>query len=1241
LVVIRKESRFFLFLPSYYLLIFFDCLIFFISEKKTGGSPGGIPFPLLWYWVEASGAERLPRPRENWDTGNPHYHFSLTESYIMRRFSIFIMLASVFLCSYLDAAGQVEVRVTVNGGLATTTCVDLIGDPDPLWQVNVNNEGWVVYPLTGACFTALPNVQYSDSYCPSNVPTTLEVCFGAFENDDLLYEIGTGCGVSSSCDETICQVYNIPAPGESDDLTLALPGGLSSGGEVNFIIETIIVSPDNNLICDAIDLGTIDGGGVFGDIGAGIYNNSCADNVNEPNPTNSGSWYNDFGVWFTFTTGSDPAKMIFFDASNDPENTGQEIDIQMALYVSDNNACDGNMSLVAAAVDNFTFDLRMEGRCLMPNTTYFLLVDGDSGQPNVGQGVFGLQLTAVDVEEGADARCDAEALGAVPPGGSVSTPAPRANYCATDTGDPFVQAFVSQASVWFTFIAPPSGHVFIEAVSDTETDPIGLQLALYRAFNDNCASFFSHLGSVYTGADLDETMEATCLYPGQRYFILVDGDGDETRGIFTLTVSDAGDITPVFNQDVTICAGETFSVAGSVYSASGFYSDTLQVFAGCDSIVNTNLTVLAPIAVTVNEIMPALGEGSSNGIYQAAVTGGAGNYSYLWCSGETGSQASMLVGGEDCCVTVTDGAGCQTVECFTVEFVIDIIPTFSNDTLNCHGDTDGVIVFSAINGLPPYNYSWQNQDNTLAGSGVMNAAGEEVRIENLPAGAYTFTVMDNFSDTTFTAMVTEPLPVTVTLTDQVNASCFEFCDGSLTVNIQGGTSPYSLNWNNNLPGLPDPGLLCAGDYSLTVTDENGCLGFLTARIEQPQEFIAVVEVVRHVSCFGGSDGEVTVNTNGNPSQYLWSNGEGSQSLGGLTQGIYEVTVTNEDGCEDIAFAAVQQPAEPVAVGIAVQHEITCFEASDGALSAVVSGPGNIFSYQWSTGSSQPFIQDVPSGQYSVTVANEAGCEALGDFFLQQPEDISAEIVTEDINCKNAPSGGVINIVNVAGGVPEYLYSLDGVLFRSAPTFPGLFEGQYEVVIKDKGGCEKSFSATVMGPPELIVDLGENVSIQQGDSIRLDALVNSSNVLFSWKPDTLGIGGPPSIVVSPLESTAYQVFVTDTVTFCTAADNIFVTVVKDRKIFIPNAFSPNENGANDVFMIFGGVGVKQVKSFRVFSRAGSLVHEVLGFQPNDPAFGWDGRLNGRPLNSGIYVYLAEIEFADGVVEIFKGDVMLMR
>ena len=124
------------------------------------------------------------------------------------------------------------------------------------------------------------------------------------------------------------------------------------------------------------------------------------------------------------------------------------------------------------------------------------------------------------------------------------------------------------------------------------------------------------------------------------------------------------------------------------------------------------------------------------------------------------------------------------------------------------------------------------------------------------------------------------------------------------------------------------------------------------------------------------------------------------------------------------------------------------------------------------------------------------------------------------------------------------------------------------------------------------------------------------------------------------STAFSVRVIDN-NGCSAADVARVIVRKDYNVFIPNVFSPNGDGANDVFMIFAGKEAKQVKAFQVFNRWGEPVMEWYDFPPNDPRFGWDGNFRGQLMNGAVFAYFAEIEMVDGQVVVFKGDVTLMR
>ncbi|MCB0568314.1 MAG: gliding motility-associated C-terminal domain-containing protein [Phaeodactylibacter sp.] len=1153
----------------------------------------------------------------------------------MKRIAVLLLL---FQATF--GAAQNVVQLTVETGASASDCVDPFSSPDLLWQVNVENEGWVTYPGDALCFTNYPNLQYTASYtCPVDIPAQLQLCFRAFENDPI---IPIGCIIAPSCEETICDNFDIPAPGQSATYTLVLSGGTSTG-EVTFTITTSEGYSSNDALCNAANLGLLLRGDTVGDYTMGIYDNICATNANEPNPLTQGGFGNENGVWFQFTTGSDIGSLILVEALTDPQATGDEIDIQMGIYTSDNNACDGNFTLLSWASDNSTQDAFLQIPCPSPNTTYFILIDGAISYPGSEAGVFGVQVSNVDVDDAPDLRCDALMIGEVPANGSISLPNPVSNYCATSVSDPYSPNFVMQSSVWFQFIAPPSGHVLIEGISSRTIDSIGIQLGVYRAFNDNCNLFFQHIASEYTEEGLDESLEVTCLFPGRLYYLVIDGDAYNNRGIFTINISDAGDITPVTNQDITICDGDSFTVGASVYTATGLYADTLTLFQGCDSIVNTNLTVLSPIHIDIVQTQPAIGLGNANGIAQASATGGSGSgYSFSWCDGSTAATNSMLVGGGVCCVTVTDAMGCMADTCFTVEYITDIIPSYQGDTLACYGQENGQITFSAINGEPPYQYEWQKDDNTINGSGIINVAGEEVMLPDLPAGAYTITIMDAFFDTTITVNVLEPELLVLSVDNQTDASCFGFCDGLAGVSASGGVGGYQFAWSNS-ETTAAVGNLCAGPYQVTLTDANGCQQNRSITIAEPAEFIATAMEVQPVSCFEGSDGIVSVQTNGNPSAYAWNTGDVSQSVNGLSAGAYSVLVTNADGCQDNADVVVTQPSAPVTLQAVVEEPVSCKGESDAVLRAITGGPGQSFTFTWPTGAVGAIASGYGAGTYTVSVANEKGCVATTEITVSEPDYLQAVLSATDVTCVSGENGGEIEADTTYGGTPPYEYALDGVLFAPSPLFPSLFPGAYTVTVRDAAGCEAEFNATVNPAPELAVTLVGDASVQLGDSLRLMAQVNSQNVTYTWVyPDSSGAKAAGQTVwVSPLISSGFRVEVFDTVTLCRAYDDFFVAVRANRRVFIPNAFSPNEDGRNDLFMVFGGHDIVRIRSFRVFSRTGSLVFEDTDFQPNDIGHAWDGTFRGQELDPGVFVYAAEIEFVDGLVEVFEGDVVLVK
>jgi hypothetical protein len=318
----------------------------------------------------------------------------------------------------------------------------------------------------------------------------------------------------------------------------------------------------------------------------------------------------------------------------------------------------------------------------------------------------------------------------------------------------------------------------------------------------------------------------------------------------------------------------------------------------------------------------------------------------------------------------------------------------------------------------------------------------------------------------------------------------------------------------------------------------------------------------------------------------------------------------------------------------------------------VSAPG-VYNYQWSTlngniqsgvFSTNPTVTQ--AGVYTVLVTNTAnGCTSTQDVtvFVDPSAPSAAFLSVKDVNCFGDTNGSV-RVDSVAGGTPPYLYSIDGGPFSSTPIFTGLEPDTFNVSIEDANGCLLTTTVQVGEPEELTVMLGDDVTIQLGETIQLsiDDVVNYPDRVESLilSPAELENSFCDTCVLRPLNSFQYTVTVVDS-NGCRASDKRVVIVRKDRLVYIPNIFNPDSDVNNNIFMIFGGQDVERIKSFQVFDRWGAKVHEYYDFLPNDVASGWDGRIRGDDANPAVFSYFAEILFIDGEIILYKGDVTLIR
>lgn len=271
---------------------------------------------------------------------------------------------------------------------------------------------------------------------------------------------------------------------------------------------------------------------------------------------------------------------------------------------------------------------------------------------------------------------------------------------------------------------------------------------------------------------------------------------------------------------------------------------------------------------------------------------------------------------------------------------------------------------------------------------------------------------------------------------------------------------------------------------------------------------------------------------------------------------------------------------------------------------------------------------------------------LGFILLQQSICFACNVTffvnTDPPSCPGDSDGKITITVNE--GIPPFIYSFDeGATFSTENFIENLPSGVYNIVVVDADGCVESRVIIFTNPPSLQVDLGENLSIQLGKDVQIDAQISGVYDGIEWNSSdtntTAIFQDEPYLNFYPFASQTIYIIVKDN--NCYSVDSIHIEVERVDDVFIPNVFSPNGDGFNDRFNIYAGNSVAQVNKFQVLDNWGGVVYEAIDFSPHYVDNGWDGLFNGKSMIPNIYVYCAEVEYIDGETKFFCGDVLLLR
>ena len=752
--------------------------------------------------------------------------------------------------------------------------------------------------------------------------------------------------------------------------------------------------------------------------------------------------------------------------------------------------------------------------------------------------------------------------------------------------------------------------------------------------------------------------------------VTIGGSSTYCIGGFTVLDGGAGYVSYDWSNSATT---QTITV-----NAPGVFSvDVVDVkgCAGSGSVTVTESTSLSPVITGSTAFC-------ENG--STTLNAGSGFATYDWSDGSMNQTLTVNTTGIYS-VSVSDGQGCFGNTSVSVTEVLPPFATLKADTTLCNTQAGGSVInlYSMILSGDTGG-SWTDVDQ----SGAVGLFAS-LNFNNIPAGNYRFQYTTNSA--------TAPCPeedyeVIVKVLDCACPDVFflsaaPLCNGGDVLDLstientseQGvwsviqnpiGVNPASLNGTLFDPTGSDPGAYTL-QFDLQNQPPPGCPVDFQVMVDVDPSVDAGIASVPVAYCVGDNQ-LVNLNTmiTGADANGVWTETSAVSSVGGAFNSVngtfntqnqpsgnytFQYSLTSGGICpDDASTVSVLLNLLPKAIAID-NAELDCTNttrtldatgSSSGAgYSIVWTGPGVLADGNENT--IRPTV-DQP-GVYVMTITNtQTGCINSTSVTVTENTDHPTDAV---IDTKNPSCSGdqdaFINVNQVIGGVPPYTYSLNSQPFSTDNTFTNLSPGNYDIALADANGCLWDTMVVITAPSAFSISLGPDIELGLGESATVQATTNLTPDQIDtivWSPDNL----VECFDVTCLEGTVHTAnAVTLTATLydingCSASDKIYITVNKVRKIYIPTVFSPNNDGVNDIFFVSGNENqITAIKRFMVFNRWGEVLHEAINFLPNDPSKGWDGFFKHETMNPGVFVYFAEVEYIDGWIETFKGDVTLMR
>lgn len=541
---------------------------------------------------------------------------------------------------------------------------------------------------------------------------------------------------------------------------------------------------------------------------------------------------------------------------------------------------------------------------------------------------------------------------------------------------------------------------------------------------------------------------------------------------------------------------------------AGKYAVTVSDSKGCSQTIGMDVKEPTPFVASLLSVSNILCSGEQTGEIKLNVRGGVRPYEFAWDSGDT-TQNLIGKGAGTYSVNITDNNGCtQAVTARITQPEKLVASLVSSTDVSCFGGTNGSINITVVGGVTPYTYNWSN--------------GSKLQDQNdIVAGDYSVAVTDanGCNDVTIDVTITQPEKLAATLENVTHIDTYGLSTGAIDVSVLGGTAPYAYSWSNgsvtqNIKAVP------AGNYSLRVTDAQGCEYVLETLINQPPSLDVKVASIQNILCSGNNSGAITVDISGGVEPYVfaWSSGDTTQNISEITAGDYSLTVSDANGHRKTINAKISEPT-PINVSVDQVTHILCSGNESGAVTISVTGGVSPYLYEWSNGSSTKDLNSIAAGIYTFKISDRNGCLDSIKVTVNEPEQLTARIVnTKSISCQGDYSGEVQ--IEVLGGSTPYSYTWsNGARTRDISEVAA---GNYDVKIVDANGCFRELSTIISEPPKLVATISEVTdNLCNGDSngeIRLTVSGGMGAYNYIWShgdttPNAVGlVAGDYAVIV---------------------------------------------------------------------------------------------------------------------------------